>query len=274
MTKKRKNKPESSLKFGQKKLSTKRKTRKSSPFSGLGRYIIGAAAIACFVHFICMPLAERFKSHPVFGVRNVVVEGAGYIDKEDIIATAAVQKGKNIFEVNLEKISRKLFDTFAAEDFTVYRRLPDTITIKIHERRPVALLNIKTLVGVDAEGVPLPHIGASLIETLPIITGIKSISSLSDSTVKARLITGLKLLDRISHGSPPVYNKISEVNVSTMAEMGITLVGSGLEVIIGDDNWGQKVQNLEKVISKVTERIETVKAVDIRFGEKIFVRKK
>ncbi|MFC1528450.1 cell division protein FtsQ/DivIB [Candidatus Latescibacterota bacterium] len=274
MVKRRKNKPESRLKFRQNKLSPKKRAWKSSPFSGLGRYIIGAVVMMCVVRFLFMPLADRLKSHPVFTVRSVVVEGVDYIDREEIITTAAVQKGKNIFEINLEKISGALLDAFAAEDFTVYRRLPDTITIRVNERQPVALLNMKTLVGVDADGVPLPHVGASLIETLPIITGIKSVSSLSDSTVKARLITGLKLLDRISRESPPVYNKISEVNISTMADMGITLIGSGLEVIIGDENWGQNLPNLEKVISKVTERIETVKVVDIRFGEKIFVRKK
>jgi len=56
--------------------------------------------------------------------------------------------------------------------------------------------------------------------------------------------------------------------------MGIMLIDNGLEVIIGDDDWARKIPTLEHVISKVTEQIETVKAIDIRYGEKIFVRKR
>ena len=47
----------------------------------------------------------------------------------------------------------------------------------------------------------------------------------------------------------------------------------GLEVIIGDSDWAKKIPVLDKIINEVTRREEAVKAVDIRFGEKIYVRK-
>ena len=251
-----------------------RKARKSSPLTGLGRYLIGIVLVTVVLRFAGVPVVERIVSHPVFNVRNVVVEGAGYLNEKEIIETAMINTGGNIFEVDVETVSRTLSAAFTAEDFTVFRRLPDTITIRVRERKPVALLNMDSLIGVDADGVPLPHIGADCVESLPIITGIEIASSISNPAVKARLVTGLKLLDRILDDAPAVYSRISEVDVSTMKEMGIMLIDNGLEVIIGDDEWERKIPSLERVISKVTEHIETVKAVDIRYKEKIFVRKK
>lgn len=274
MLRKKKKITENRQKWNQEKAPSRKKSTKGSAVSGTGRYIIGFILLAAIFWFVGGRIIEKIMAHQVFTARNVVVEGADYIDKKEIIKTAAVPVGENVFEIDFKKISGNLKSTYAAEDFVVFRRLPDTIAIRVQERKPVALLNMQTIIGVDIEGMPLPHVGASYVETLPIITGIKSVSELSDSTAKTRLVTGLQLLRRISSDSPAVYKRISEVDVSDISEMGITLIDNGLEIIIGSDDWARKIPNLDKVIQKVTEQIQTVKVVDIRFGEKIFIRKK
>jgi cell division septal protein FtsQ len=55
--------------------------------------------------------------------------------------------------------------------------------------------------------------------------------------------------------------------------MGISLIDTGLEVIIGESGWTEKLPNLERVIAQVTGRMDSVRAVDMRFGEKIFIKK-
>jgi cell division protein FtsQ len=243
------------------------------PGVGIVKFLVMCAVLAAFVWIVGIPVINVTASHPVFNLREVKIEGARYLDSEKLLKTAGIKPGVNIFNVDLAQVSQSLKSAFAAENFTVYRRLPNTIVISVRERKPVALLNMNTLVGVDKDGVPLPHVGADMVGALPIITGIKSISSLSDSTVKARLLTGLRMLNRISKDAPSVYTRISEVDVSNTAELGISLVDNGLQVIIGDRDWVRKIPNLEKVINEVTWRRSDAKAVDIRFGEKIIVRK-
>lgn len=272
--KKRKNRQTDRPKWRDNNPVRRRSAGKYSPFAGIGRYLTGMVLMAVVLRFAGMPVVKLLISHPVFNIRNVVIEGTVYLDKEEIMGKAMIKEGQNIFEEDLGKISKTLKAAYTAEDFTVFRRLPDTITIRVQERKPVAMLNMDTLIGVDADGTPLPQVGASNVETLPIITGIENVSSLSNPAVKARLVTGLRLLARISDDAPTVYQRISEVDVTSLTEMGIMLIDNGLEVIIGDDDWARKIPTLEHVISKVTEQIETVKAIDIRYGEKIFVRKK
>ncbi|HDY88432.1 MAG TPA: FtsQ-type POTRA domain-containing protein, partial [bacterium] len=154
--------------------SHKRRSGKKKLNFSVGRYILGFIAIALAYHFAVSPTVKRIMLHPIFKLRHVVVDGSQYIDSEKIITSAAVEMGKNIFDINIGEISENLKKSYAAEDFTVYRSIPCTITIKIHEKKPVALLNMKKLIGVDKKGVPLPHIGANLVESLPIVTGINS----------------------------------------------------------------------------------------------------
>jgi|GEM_PF-3553829 cell division protein FtsQ len=279
--KKAKNEP----RWKQNKVSTRKKTVKtgrsgrsgtSGSFGGklkLGRYVFGIILLALCYQFAVVPAMERTLSHRIFNIAVVDVNGAEYIDSEEILSAAAIEVGKNIFEVDLRKVSETLENQFTAEDFTIYKRLPNSIRITVNEKTPVALLNVKELIGVDKNGVPLPHIGAELAENLPILTGISTISSLSDSTVSERLKAGLALLDKIKDKAPSTYKRISEINVSNMNTLGISLIDNGLEVIIGKKDWVRKIPVLDKVINEITMNRESVKAVDIRFGEKIVVVK-
>ncbi len=272
MAKRKNKKVKNSPRWKQSRASYKRRSGKAEFHLGIGRYIIGFITIGLLYQFVGRPLNEHIKSHQIFNVRQVLVNGAQYINSEKIINAAAIEMGKNIFEIDIVKISENLKRGFAAEDFTIYKGLPNSIIIRLHEKQPVALLNVKELVGVDKNGVPLPHVGADLVESLPIVTGINSISSLSDSTVKARLVAGLNLLEKISDNAPSTYKRISEINVSSMNTLGISLIDSGLEVIVGEKDWVRKISVLDKVINEVTSRRDAVKAVDIRFGETVVVK--
>ena len=260
-------------KWKQNLASHKRRSGKTDSHFGIGRYILGFIAIALTYHFAVSPAIRRIMLHPIFKVRHVVVKGSHYIDSQEIITTAAVELGENIFDIDIGGISNTLQDDYTAEDFTVYRSFPATIAIQVHEKTPVALLNTEQLIGVDKNGIPLPHIGAELVESLPIVTGIKTLADLSDSTVKARLVAGLNMLEKINEKAPSTYKRISEIHVSNLNTLGISLLDNGLEVIIGDKDWARKIPVLDRVINEVTSRRKTVKAVDIRFGEVVVVKK-
>ena len=255
------------------RVSYKRKFGKVRHHVGLGRYFIGFIAIILLYQFVIEPALRHIMSHQIFNVRQVVVDDAQYIDSEKIIKTAGIEIGKNIFEIDMRKVFEILESEFPAGDFTVYKSLPNSITIRVYEKNPVALLNMKELIGVDKNGVPLPYVGAELVENLPILTGIDNISALSDSAVRARLQAGLNLLERIKDKAPSTYKRISEINVSNMSTLGISLIDNGLEVIIGEKDWVRKIPVLDRIINEVTVSREKVKSVDIRFGENVIVVK-
>ncbi len=241
--------------------------------AAIGRVLILVGLLGVFWWVAVKPAVARVTGLPAFTISNVVVEGARHLDRTRIIEVSGIVKGGNVFRADLHRASNALSKQFAAEDFTVYRRIPDTIVIRVRERTPVALLSTEKLTGIDANGVLLPHIGADMAETLPIITGVEDESQLSDPGVRSRVAEGLKLLRAISDQSPSVHKRISEVNVSSMSGLGISLIDTGIEVVIGERDWNVKLPNLERVINQVVGRMDSVRTVDMRFGEKIFVRK-
>jgi cell division protein FtsQ len=238
------------------------KVRSDTAGAHIGRYIILLGILGAGMFFGMGYMVKYAEALPVFTVRKVIVEGTQYINRDKIIETAGIKQGKNLFDVNLPGVSRKLNMEFTARDFTIFRKLPDTIVIRVLERKPVALLNSGKLIGVDEDGVPLPHVGADMVSSLPIITGIKSGESLSDPKIKASLQAGIKLLGAITKDAPSVQKRISEVNIATM---GINLIDNGLDVIIGDTDWAEKVPFLDKVISEVTSRNDSVKTINLKF---------
>ena len=243
-----------------------------------GRWLLLTAFLVALIWFVGNQAVARVTALPVFTVNRVAVEGAERLDRSRIIETAGIALGINIFRVDLKRASDRLRKEFAAKDFTLYRRLPGTIVIRVRERKPVALVNVGKLIGVDADGVLLPHIGESMADSLPIITGIGGDeSNLADPAVRNRLLAGLGLLDSIACRCPGVQKRISEVNVSSLSGLGISLINDGLEVIIGENGWGYKLPQLERVINRVSGRMDSVKTVDMRFigrnAGKIFLKK-
>ncbi len=252
---------------------TRARGRSNGSGSHVGRYFILFGLLGVLAWVAGKPLLDRIVSLPVFTIRTVQVEGTQHLDKARILKSAAIHPGENIFRADLAKASRLLRKEFAAQDFTLFRRLPDTIVIRVVEREPVALINDGELVGVDAQGVLLPHIGADMVDSLPIITGVTGARTLNEPGAKERLMAGLRLLDAITRQAPGVQKRISEINAANASTLGISLLDNGIEVVIGDGGWAGKLPNLEKVIRQVVSRGDSVQSVDMRFGEKIFIRK-
>ena len=270
MAQKIKKRVKNSPKWKQTVASRKRRSGKAG--LGLGRYVLGIIALAILYHTAVRPVVRRIQAHPIFTVRHVLINGARYLGEETVADASRIDLGGNIFDIDIEAVSGRLTEAFAAEDFTVYRSLPGTIAITIREKQPVALLNAEKLIGIDANGDPLPHIGADLVDRLPIITGVGRIDDLADSTVRERLRIGLRMLDALRDKAPSTYKRISELNVANLNDLGISLVDNGLDVVIGDKDWSRKIPVLDRIINEVTSRRKAVKAVDIRFGEVVVVK--
>lgn len=260
-------------KWKRNKASYKRRSGRAGRHVGTGRWVVVAFICLAVLYYFILPTVHKIASHPIFTVSCVTVSGAEYIGKEEILKVAGIELGWNIFDFDVAEVSARLEEGFSAEDFTVYKQLPNTIAVKVLEKQPVALLNMKELVGVDKHGDPLPHIGADMVASLPIITGISTTKALSDSVTRKRLAAGLELLEKIKNEAPSTYKRISEIDVTNIQTLGVSLIDNGLEVVIGEKDWARKIPVLDKVINQVTYKRENVKAVDIRFGEVVVVRK-
>lgn len=75
---------------------------------------------------------------PLFGVRNVTVEGSRYMSQLTLANAKKMVKGKSIFSVDLGAVEEYLAADPWVRDAQVKRRFPSTVYFDIAERKPVA----------------------------------------------------------------------------------------------------------------------------------------
>ncbi len=105
-----------------------------------------------------------------FILKEVVVYGNQYLSKDEIIESAGLKKGNNIFSISLSFIYSRLMASPWIKDATVRIEPPDRITIWIKESRPVAVVEYGgRYLMVDNEGKLLDEINNESDVLLPVI---------------------------------------------------------------------------------------------------------
>jgi cell division septal protein FtsQ len=91
---------------------------------------------------ICLGVREGarrfFFENSDYRLTNIEVQTDGVLQREQILKTADLREGENIFSINLGRVHDRLQDLPQIDDVEVLRKLPGEIDIQIVERKPVA----------------------------------------------------------------------------------------------------------------------------------------
>ena len=88
--------------------------------------------------------ARLFFANPDYQVKTIELQTDGTLQREEMLKTADLHEGENIFSVNLAQIRDRLQQLPQADEVEVVRKLPNEINIRIVERRPVAWITSET----------------------------------------------------------------------------------------------------------------------------------
>jgi cell division protein FtsQ len=108
---------------------------------------------------------------PLFAARQIAIEGATRLTRDEVLSLAGVGADTNVFHLNVEAVAATLETSPWVRDATVGVDLPTTLVISITEREPV--LAASDGVALAEDGVVLP--GASL-DGLPALSGAEGAS--------------------------------------------------------------------------------------------------
>lgn len=75
---------------------------------------------------------------PLFGVRNVVIDGARYTAQSTLEAADDLVRGKSVFSLDLGAVEEVLKADPWVRDAQAKRRFPSTVVLDIAERKPIA----------------------------------------------------------------------------------------------------------------------------------------
>ncbi|NLK21412.1 MAG: FtsQ-type POTRA domain-containing protein [Epulopiscium sp.] len=139
---------------------------------------------------------------PVFSIRQILLHGNEHYSKEEIIEKMGIKVGENIFLFKKDKAYKALLDDSYIEMVQISIHWPNTIEVKINERKPIGYVPyLGTYLYIDKDGRVLETC-ETYKKNLPIVQGL-----VFDSFKVGQVI--------------PVNNQISLDVVATMAQMMI-----------------------------------------------------
>jgi hypothetical protein len=220
--------------------------------------VVLAASLCGGLYFGVQLGAKRFFfENPDYRLSQIEVQTDGMLQRDQILATAGLHEGENIFGVNLAQVHERLQQLAQVDEVQVVRKMPGEIDIRIVERKPVAWITSDKQISdpfasevaflVDARGVLMKE--KKLLSEylgLPLITGCASESLGSGKVVESfEAKAALELLRLSALGSLQTRFQIREIDVSK----GYCLLVSGknhARITFGLDNLDMQLQRLEQ----------------------------
>jgi cell division protein FtsQ len=147
---------------------------------------------AIFHRALSEQLSDRFLQHSRhFRVEEISVTGCQLLDRESVLALAAVKPQTSLFAVEPAAVAARVARHPWIKACTLTRRFPNTVVISVTERRAAAALRADMLYVLteDSMAVLPPHV--NWIWDLPILTPPRNVTVTEGQLVRDPQLLGL-----------------------------------------------------------------------------------
>jgi len=176
----------------------------------------------------------------VLAVQGVTVTGTGYLTRAQVVQAAAIDDGEPLVRVDLESVQRRVAGLAPVRTVEVTRQWPDTISIQVVERQPVAVVQIGgRFRALDREGVLFRDYDARPA-SLPLVqsSAVASPEALAEAAAVASALPR-DLARRVDH-----------LEVRSVDEIRLVLRDGRLVVWGSADESADKVRVLTAILDK------------------------
>ncbi|MBW2568804.1 MAG: FtsQ-type POTRA domain-containing protein [Deltaproteobacteria bacterium] len=218
--------------------------------------IIAGIAIVAAMSIIFILCHDYLTQCDYFTTTNLTVEGTNKLSYKQTIKQAQINKGMNIFSINLSTIRKNLLAHPWIAEAEVRRELPNIINIRICEHKPLAIINLGRKFLINNHGEIFKEKTASDPDNLPIITGLE----FSDINVSAEpgsiYFNAVMDVLRLGQKSESIIpNKLIK-KIQVDREIGITLYAfdRGKSIKLGYNNFSKKYNHLKNVLYYINKQ--------------------
>jgi cell division septal protein FtsQ len=251
--------------------------------------LLGVAALFLGVwHGGAWVMRVGFYENEIFTVKTIDVRVRGILQPAQLQKMAGVQTSENLFRVDLMRVKRDLELTPLIETAAVERVLPDTLRLRIVERRPIAQVVgyrqqadgklARQVYWLDARGVVIPPIAPGLTvqkkqpKWLPLIVGIPPAKLLPGRTVDSpALRSALQLVSRYDLSPMAGLAHLRQIDVSDSRTLGV-VTWQGARVTLGLNGLDAQLQRWRQIHDLGRQHHRAVATVDLSIKNNLPVR--
>lgn len=242
-------------------------------FIGLGRRLmplVFLAAVAIGVPFGIFQAYLSTVSGTYFELSEITVTGLAHIEREPLLDKAGLRAGRNIFDIDLERADASIAAHPWVRAVEVERRLPNQVSVKVHEYTPVAILvgERYRLISEDGDIFDTIEPGASIeaFLNLPMISGLEMTRKRSNSNVSSSQPSTLSLVDKAvfleAMEVSTLYEEmgfsewepLSEIHIDPTLGLSLVSAETGIEIRLGRGRYRQRLERLKVVKRSIVER--------------------
>ena len=226
--------------------------------------ITANALLAATLVIGAMWLYQKTTQDRRFAIAHVEILGSEHALRADLVRLASSYRGRNLFKIDIDGVR----DDFAAlpwvEHIVIGKKLPGTLTIRIYERKPVALLMDGGVFRyVDRDGVVIARLSSAIGNAeLPLIT----VDSRQELPALMHFLVGLR------DGDPLLFARVSEV--TPVDGGGLRIFDRDLEtyVLLQSISDLEKWKTLYPLIKSDGYAASSIEYADLRFQDRIVIK--
>ncbi len=207
-------------------------------------------------------------------VQHIVVRGNVRLSVDDVEMLVKGLRSEYIVRVPLDGYQLRLVDSPWIERATLARVLPATIDVEIVERTPMAIARLgRQLYVVDVTGVIIGEYGLEHRDIdLPIVDGLMQPPGRPAAAAhEDRVRLTAALLGALA-SRPDLSRRVSQIDVSNAHDAVLMLDDDPAWLHLGREQFVDRVATYLDLAPTLHERFEDLDSVDLRFGERVFVR--
>ena len=232
------------------------------------RWIKPAAIAAAVLVGLLIPLwaPVLLRQLSFFRVRRVEVEGVRFIQPRDVLDRLRIDTLASVWD-DTDPMETRVKTHPLVRDVEIHRKLPGTLTVRLVEHAPVALVSTPDgFRTYDERGVMLPIDPTAADVNAPVIARV-------DTAV-------LRLLGDARIEAPALYARISEVRrEATPAALGLRASGGDVVFVLDSvpvraspDITLQRLADVELVERDLARRRVRAVELDLRYRDQVIVR--
>jgi cell division protein FtsQ len=203
--------------------------------------------------------ALRASAQAGLTVEDVLLEGRHYTPRAAVLAAVALERGEPILRFDPKLVRARLLALPWIRGASVERQLPDTVVVRIVERRPLALWQRKgRLVLVDDAGEVITARRLGRFRDLPIIIG-------RDAPENAAALL------RMLAGEPGLRARVRAATRIGKRRWTVRL-DNGIEIRLPENNAADAWQRLARLERKHKLLAGDVVTVDLRLPDQMILR--
>ncbi len=247
-------------------ISSGRRTRSISISMPVGIFkhlgvLLAGCILTAVVGFGCFKGYQFMLSWDGVAAKVIFVSGAERLTQQEVLETAGVKSGMNLFRVNLSKVRKQLMNHPWVARAEVKRDLPSRLHIKIKEHKAVAVIDMGDLFMMNQDG----HIfkkTTKVIKDLPLIKGVPAeelivSGGLNEKKVEPVCLTAVLEVLKLGETQKRAFSRSMIKEIIADQDLGITLSTSGLvrSIRLGFENYAEKLGRMEEVFELIKERV-------------------